>query len=378
MCLQHRIYICDNECKTPSCPKVPITSFLKKTRLQKKSLLNSFKTFKNEEDQNFSYLIDYHTSMVNGLKHIKNNIVTNIDKVIDAYSDKIRQMVDKEVRGRSKSFFNNLHSLEQGGKLIEIHDLLASTAFGKIRKEERKKVDKLTEMFASDSLHTHLLKYLKGLERQSASLSNEFKGLQLDNIKQAKQAKAENYKRFSTIISQEVKYFFQTPTFLFKSKEKQDPAVLDSYTRKTSTTERGPSKRGTELIENSLHLQLDFHARRRKTIERERKKSKLTEVEDIIDEEDFSFNSDSFESEEIFSESFSGDELNKSSLDRIAYGFEEARGQLKEMMEKMSGDLKDEGFFDRGDKQKVNERVRSFIEEYGEVSQELLLNFNKL
>lgn len=378
ICPHHNVYLCPSDAKEHKCPLEEITVFVKKTRKRKVELLSSLKRFQDEQDNNANNLIETHRQMIDNLKDIKVNVVNNLDNMILCYNNKIKSLIQREVRSSTDETMTKLKNLENDPDILNQSNFLNNTVFGKLRKQERGRFNQLKELLNLDSVYTNLLRYLKSIERQAKGITDDLKIINMNCLSAAVKAKQSNYDSINRIISKEIKYFFKLPKFIYKPETKQElnKSLLNSDLKKTSFTERTSKfyteKRGTELIAISP----GFDLRRKRTTKKTSRATKL--AFDIIDEENhFSLHSDSIESSDDEIYSFCS-HIEATYTDTIVRNFEHSKKEFTRLISTLWNDLMMKQFFDIEDKPKVNMRIKGFIEDYGKISQDMLVNFNKI
>lgn len=371
----------------------------KTIRLKKKEVFSKLNSLNKESKETLKSLHKTNRDTVNVLKKIKERIVKNLDKTISLYTGKIDKLIDKELTTKPKEIKEEIEKMENRMRYIELEDFLCEFNFGKLRKTERKKADKLKKTLAVDSAYTHLFNYMRVVEMTSKGVLCSINDIVFKGLQKMEEVKTQTYVNISRTIDKHSRDYFTLPT----QARTQSPMIENSNAF-VDIIDSGINglRGGTILIEKDKSFKFNLNGLRsigeqvsskndKPSLERNKELFGNTKMGNKIKLDNSNIKNialgqtliqlDEIELDESYFSEFEESEDMEGIVtmeEEILNNFSESKEKLVELLKITLDRLNDDKFFNKNYKTDVNNYLTHFRERGQETVRNILVNFNKL
>ena len=168
VCLTHSIYLCEQERYQHNCNVMDIPSYSKNARINKINFVRQLKKLKQEKKANQQNLLNSNKEIVDSLKSINTKIINKLESLVSLFSKHNTDYIGKSLIEKIVEIEKQLNFWEGKNDYLSIGNFLKSKPFGKLRKTERDKVNKirtdLTDNFLYKDISFLLLSFNKNLD----------------------------------------------------------------------------------------------------------------------------------------------------------------------------------------------------------------------
>ena len=387
ICITHKTYFCAQHAKNHKCKTTSLFSFIKQTRNKKKELLYHLRSLSAEMGSSTHDLLLTNKDIVDSIKKLKESANANLDSIISHYSTKVDNLINLEVHNREKEIKEKLHHFDRDLKFIELDDYLSSVKYGKIRKQQRFKVEKLKELLSIDSIYSNLFHYINIIERQSAGILRGMSQVRFNSLLTLENDQTQDFNNFSKTIGRHTKFFqttespkeeslveIQTINPVKEFTGKLDSSVIEKELKKLGTInfDRSHLKNSSVILDKEVAFR--FHLSRLSPSS----KHTLPRLVTSILKDNNIFKKSLLQLEEIeIEESIveNGVSLKKEEIEVM---LKEAVDNFRELLLQTARHIEKAEFFNTNSKPTVNDYFIDYQQNQSELVKDILVNFNKL
>ena len=388
ICITHKTYLCSHHAKQHKCKTTSLFSFIKQARNKKKELLNSLRSLNAEMGSSTHDLLLINKEILDSIKKLKENATANLDAIISQYSAKVDNLINLEVHNKEKEIRERLHNFDRDLKFIELNEYLGSIKYGKIRKQQRHKVEKLKDLLSIDSIYSNLFHYINIIERQSFGILRGVNEIRFNSLLTLENDQTQDFNNFSRTIGRHTKFFQTTESPKEESmvdiktvepmKEfngKLDSSVIEKELKKLGTInfDRSVLKNSSVILDKEAAFR--FHLSRLSPSS----KNTLPRLVTSILKDNNIFKQSLLQLEEIeIEESLVENGGSSMKKEEIQQMFREAVDKFRELLLQTARHVEKTEFFDTNSKPTVNTYFMDYQDNEAELIKDVLVNFNKL
>lgn len=145
--------------------------------------MNRLKNLKRENKQNHHDVLKQNKSSFEKLLNLKKRIQDNLDALTCSYNKIVQESFKDEFNSSVNEIEEQLNIWERDSDYVKISQYIKEEPYGKLRKKERMKFDKLKTFLHQNGYFGEVCSFLLNIDKNIKSCLDSFKKNKLDNFK---------------------------------------------------------------------------------------------------------------------------------------------------------------------------------------------------